>query len=190
MGCKSNTKPMPTTLNEIRRDAILDRPKACSLNLKLLRGFFSLGMLGLIVLGGCQTPALPPVDLTQPTWTILQGQAVWVAPKSKRDATGVAGELLLATQPDGSCWVQFAKPPFTLVTAQRTPQQWRIAFQQDRQRYGAPGSPPTRLIWFQLARAINGQPVDNSWKFVRDPDDTWRLTNPATGERLEGYLAP
>jgi len=164
------------------------------------------------MLCGCRTPATPAIDLSDPAWRIHQGQAVWVSPNPKGQSEGVAGELLLATQSDGSCWVQFAKPPFSLVTAQRTPKHWTITFQQGRQRYGASGSPPAKLIWFQLPRALTvisgGQsssgtgisPVraethgreslDSPWKFQRNDDDTWLLENPKTGERLEGYLTP
>jgi hypothetical protein len=144
----------------------------------------------LCLLCGCRTPAPPTIDLSSPAWNLRQGQAVWVSPDSTREGEGVAGELLLATQSDGSSWVQFAKPPFSLFTAQRTPTQWNISFQQAHQRYGAPGTPPSKLIWFQLPNALAGETLDFPWNFQRNADDTWLLQNPKTGERLEGYLAP
>lgn len=115
---------------------------------------------------------------------------MWTVPGPKRSAEGVAGELLIATQADGSCWVQFSKPPFNLVTAQRTPERWHIDFQQGRQRQSGRSAPPPRLIWFQLARALQGESLVTPWQYMREPDNTWRLSNPTTGERLEGYLAP
>lgn len=147
-------------------------------------------LLFLSMVCGCRTPAPRAVDLSDPSWIIRQGQAVWVSPNPKGQTEGVAGELLLATKVDGSCWVQFAKPPFNLVTAQRTPERWHVAFQQGRQRYGARGKPPSKLIWFQLPRELAGESLDSPWEFQRNADDSWRLKNPATGERLEGYLAP
>lgn len=147
-------------------------------------------MLLLCLLCGCRTPAPPALDLSDPAWTVRQGQAVWVAPSPKGQSEGLAGELLVATRPDGSCWVQFAKPPFNLVIAQRTSMRWNISFQQGRQRHGAPGKPPARLLWFQLPDALAGQTLESSWKFQRNADDAWLLENLKTGERLEGYLAP
>jgi hypothetical protein len=162
------------------------------LNLVPFAAFLRLvaGILVLSFFCGCRTPAPPAIDLANPAWIVRQGQAVWVSPDPKGKSEGVAGELLVATQPDGSCWVQFAKPPFNLVTAQRTPTQWNIAFQQGRQRYGARGKAPVKLIWFQLPSALAGETIESPWKFKRNTDDTWLLENPKTGERLEGYLAP
>jgi hypothetical protein len=144
----------------------------------------------MICLCGCRTTPPPPVDLSQPSWTIRQGQAVWTVPGPKRSTEGVAGELLVATQTDGSCWVQFSKPPFNLVTAQYTPPLWNVDLQQGRRRYGGHDTPPARWIWFQLARALRDESLDAPWQFVREQGDAWRLINSATGERLEGYLAP
>ena len=148
------------------------------------------GLLLLVLFCGCRSTPPPSVDLSQPVWTVQQGQAVWTVSPAKKGGDGVAGEVLLATQSDGSCWVQFSKPPFNLFTAQRTPQQWHIDFKQGFKRYSGRGAPPSRLIWFQLARAVRGDPVDAPWQFNRHEDNSWQLTNSTTRERLEGYLAP
>src|SRR6266545_7862873 len=55
-------------------------------------------LLMLAMAMACRTaPALPPVNLSEPRWTIQQGQAVW---RSRRDAPEIAGELLLACRDD------------------------------------------------------------------------------------------
>jgi hypothetical protein len=147
-------------------------------------------LLLLAMVSGCRTVPLPAVDLTQPAWTIRQGQAIWVSSGSERGEGGIAGELLIATQPDGSCWVQFSKPPFNLVTAQCTPSLWQVDLQQGRRRADGRGMPPARWIWFQLAMALQGKDLEVPWQFAREPDGTWRLINSDTGEGLEGYVAP
>jgi len=152
---------------------------------------FKAGAAGLLLLllTACRTPPPPPVDLTQPTWTVRQGQAVWTVPEPGREAEGVAGELLVATHEDGSCWIQFSKPPFNLVTARRTPSWWYVEFQQGHSRHRGRGNPPERLVWFQLERALRDETLVD-WQFTRRADQSWTLVNPKTSERLEGYLTP
>ena len=144
-------------------------------------------LLFLLGLPACRTAGPPPsIDLAQPGWTIRQGQAVWTA---ARGSTGVAGELMLATRMDGSCWVQFSKPPFNLFTAQRSETGWRIEFQQGRKWYGGHGTPPARFIWFQLAAAVAGQTPGPGWTFARGSADDWVIIHAQNGERLEGYFS-
>src|SRR2546421_166697 len=67
-------------------------------------------LLILLFLAGCALlPPLPQANLRDPGWTVREGQAVW---KSKRGASDIAGEILVATQPDGRAFVQFTKTPF------------------------------------------------------------------------------
>lgn len=142
----------------------------------------------LLTLAACRTlPALPPVDTTQPGWQVRHGQAVWTAAQGER---GVAGELLLANKSDGACFVQFAKPPFTLATARAEAGRWSVELMSARRRSGGHGSPPTQLVWFTLADAIREQPIGGDWRFEARGADGWCLTNAATGEALEGYFAP
>src|SRR5262249_44449715 len=71
----------------------------------------------LLLLTGCFSASIrAPIDLTGPDWTRREGQAVWQA---ERHAAGVAGDLLVATHPDGRSLIQFIKPPLPFVTAQR-----------------------------------------------------------------------
>jgi len=127
------------------------------------------------------------MDLTEPGWAIRQGQAVWVA---ARHEVGVAGELLVGTHPDGSCWVQFAKPPFNLYTAQRAGNRWHIESEQGRRRRSGRGVPPSHLIWFQIARCLDGKSPDPGWEFSAGTNREWVLTQVETGQELKGYLLP
>src|SRR5262245_41804452 len=70
----------------------------------------------LICLTACRTiGVLPPVDLSEAGWTVRQGQALW---QPRTGAPEIAGEILLATHPDGRQFVQFTKNPFPLVSVQ------------------------------------------------------------------------
>src|SRR5256885_14903702 len=65
---------------------------------------------------GCQSAStsLPPVNLSEPGWTIRQGQAVW---RPNRGPLEIAGELLVATRSDGCSVVQFTKTPLPFLVA-------------------------------------------------------------------------
>jgi hypothetical protein len=144
--------------------------------------------VGLVSLSlGCRTvPPHPAFDLSQPGWNVRQGQAVW---RTKSDAPEIAGEVLVAISSDGRSFVQFTKVPLPLVQAQATSLFWQVEFAAEGKRYSGRGAPPSRLVWFQLVRALNGNGAARDWKFTSKPDGHWRLEQPSTGEVLEGYLA-
>ena len=140
------------------------------------------------LLPACRTaPPLPPVDLQAAGWEVRQGQAVWT---SARGATGVAGELIVASGADGAGFVQFAKPPFTLVTAHAQAGVWGLELHQTRRHLRGAGQPPARIVWFALVEAVAGRMPGGGWQFAREGPANWRLANPGTGEILEGYLTP
>ena len=154
----------------------------------------------LIALSGCTTAAPPPkADLSGPGWTVRQGQAVWNTPRQKtfapphaeapppRRPPEIAGDLIVATRPDGSAFVQFSKTPFTLATAQMSPTGWQIEFPPQNRHYARPGKPPARIVWFQLANALTGKRVAKNWTW-QGSADKFRLEDPASGESLEGFL--
>lgn len=145
-------------------------------------------LLLIAFLGGCRTtPPLPPVDLQASGWSVRQGQAVWTA---ARGEDGVAGELLLASQTDGACFVQFAKPPFTLATARSEAGGWSVELLSARRHFGGHGQAPAQFVWFALANALRKQPADGAWHFAARGPEGWCLTNAVTSETLEGYFAP
>jgi hypothetical protein len=117
---------------------------------------------------------------------VKQGQAVW---RMNRDAPEIAGEVLLASHSGGRTMVQFTKTPFPLVIAQFTPDSWHIESPARDLHYSGRGNPPSRVIWFQLARAIRNEPTGRNWS-AEVAEEGWRIENRFTGESLEGYLAP
>lgn len=145
-------------------------------------------LLGLlqILLAGCSSLSrpLPPVDLSQPGWSVHQGQAVWTLPHHERE---IAGEVLVATGPQGGSFVQFSKSPFTLVTGQTTRRHWQVEFPPQNKHYAGPGTPPKRLMWLYLGRVLAGQPPPDHWTWTNKTGN-WDLENPGTGEKIEGFF--
>ncbi len=127
---------------------------------------------------------IPPANLTEPGWTVHQGQAVWHIPQGKRE---IAGEVLVASRPDGQAFVQFSKSPFTIATVQSAPEGWSIEFPPQHRHYSGRGAPPKRIIWLYLPRALQGQPLPKDWAWSQDSSG-WRLENHSNGEILEGYF--
>jgi len=145
----------------------------------------ALGVFGMLL--GCQTaPSLPPADLHAPGWEIRQGQALW---KPRRDADGIAGELLVAFQKDKRSLVQFSKTPFPIVTAGIGPNSWELEIPTQGKRYSHRGAPPGRVIWFQLLKAIASEQLPKPWTWTApDGEGRWTLRNGTSGESLEGYF--
>jgi hypothetical protein len=144
-----------------------------------------LSLLLLLTLTACRTVSLPPVNFSEPGWSLHQGQAVW---RPRRDAPEIAGELLAATRADGSAFAQFTKTPFPFAIAQMTATGWKIEFPPQNKHYSAPSTPPARIVWFQLANALAGKPLAKNWSWTKS-EAGWYLENSSTGESLEGYFA-
>jgi len=148
----------------------------------------TLALMLVLQLCSCRTsPSLPPADFSAPGWRVQQGQAVWQPPNHRPE---LAGDLLLATNADGHCFVQFTKTPFPLVTAQVAGDRWQIEFGADEHAWHGRGVPPDRFIWFQLPRALLAGNAGRDWQFKPATANNWRLSNPGTGESLEGRFFP
>lgn len=152
-------------------------------------------LLVVIALTGCITttaPPLPKANLSEPGWTVQQGQAVWhrTPDRSSSGASAgpsdIAGDLILATRTDGSTFIQFSKA-VPLFIAQSTPAGWQIEIPPQNRRYARHGKPPRRVIWFQLADALAGKPLAKDWTW-NNSGTNWRLVNRSSGESLEGFL--
>jgi hypothetical protein len=104
-----------------------------------------------------------------------------------RSSPEIAGELIAATRADGASFVQFTKTPFPFAVAQTSPTGWQIEFPPENRRYAGPGTPPSRIGWFQLSRALAGSPLALPWSW-QSSQSGWRLENSSTGESLEGYF--
>ena len=143
----------------------------------------------LLLLLGCRTVSeLPQVDLSQPGWRVLQGQAVW---KPNRDALELSGEVLWAANRDGRYLLQFLKTPITLVEAQGDQERWQISFPAEgRTLKGSAARLPSRQLgWLCLARALRGEKSGGDWAFFRK-GEKWALGNAQTGEMIDGYFRP
>jgi len=147
-----------------------------------------LALLGLLCAVGCQTaPPLPPVNLKEPGWTVREGQAMW---RAKRDAPEIAGEILLATHPDGRAFLQFTKTPFPFVIARAEPDSWQIEMPTRNKRYSGRGKPPGRVLWLQFLLVLSGSAPPQGWSWRAPKDGRWRFENLSTGELLQGYFTP
>jgi hypothetical protein len=158
------------------------------LNRKAPIGLPGVLLLALGLCFSCRTAApLPPADFSAPGWTVRQGQAVWKPSKHRPE---LAGDLLLATNADGSFFVQLTKNPFTIVTAESLAGRWQIEFGANEHSWRGENQPPNRFAWFQLPRALMNGKIAPPWQFETVNPDSWRLENPNTGETLEGGFFP
>lgn len=137
---------------------------------------------------GCRIASpLPSADLSAPGWSVLQGEAVWKPTASRPE---LAGDLLVATNVNGNCFILFSKDPFPMATAQVSGDQWQIEFGADKYSWHGRGTPPQRFSWFLLPRALLGVGPGGNWSFAHPDTNSWRLQNLRTGEVLEGGFTP
>lgn len=129
-------------------------------------------------------PTLPAANLKEPGWQVQRGQAVWHLPDDKPE---LAGDVLLATRANGESFVEFSKTPFPVMVGQTRDNRWSVRFPAEKKHYAGYGKPPSRIIWLQLPRVLNGASPPDGWKW-RDENRRWRLENTATGEFIDGYF--
>lgn len=147
---------------------------------------FSYLVVLLSLLCACRTAPLPRIDTSAPGWTQRSGQAVWTP---GRGADDVVIDLQIWNRADSECLLDVSKAGLSFVLAHATADTWRIEAATG-QRHSARGTPPARVGWLQLARALSGQPPAAPWQFELRDSGAWRLTNPQTGERFDGSLTP
>jgi hypothetical protein len=154
----------------------------------LSRPFLWSALLAVLMLcGGCQTVTMSLFTATGPGWYVQEGQALW---RPGREYPELGGDLVLASDENGRCLIQFAKTPMTLVSVQTTRTNWLIQFPPQRMGFSGRGPGPTRFAWLYLHTALAGEPLPPPLRFERKPDGNWRLENTRSGETLEGFLAP
>jgi hypothetical protein len=141
-----------------------------------------------ILATGClDTRPLGPVNLSEPGWQLREGQAIW---KMKKSSPELAGEILLATRPDGRAYLQFTKTPFPFVIAQLTTNVWQFELPTQNRRYSGPGKGPARMPWLRLPGLLRGEPPPAGWQWRVPEQNHWRLEKPSSGEFIEGFLEP
>ena len=141
----------------------------------------------LTLCASCQTATTSLFTASDPGWHIQQGQALW---RPRSGYPELAGDLLLASHEDGRCFIQFAKTPMSLVSAQTTRTHWLIEFPAGNMSFAGRRQPPLRFAWLYLHTALLGEPLPKVLRFERKPEHGWRLENTKSGETLEGFLAP
>ena len=145
-------------------------------------------LAALVCCASCTTVKdLPPVNLSAPGWVVHSGQAVW---KPGNDRPELTGDLVLATNSSGDCFVQLLKTPFPIVTAQNVQGAWQIEFGANEHHWQGKGTPPGRFVWFHLAAALGGAPLTGNWRMEKTSDASFKLQNSSTGESLEGQFFP
>src|ERR1700741_1215987 len=117
--------------------------------------WFTLFSAFLTLFCGCTTTPQNLFTMSGPDWRVQQGQALWTP---KTGAPQFGGDLILATD-DGNSFVQFAKTPLTIVTAQTTPKRWLIRFPQYHIAHSGHLPAPSRTLWLHLADALAGRPL-------------------------------
>lgn len=137
-------------------------------------------------LTGCTSPSPAPAPTPAAAWQTQTGQAFWQA---RPHTPPLAGELVLAQRPDGDFFLQFSKPPLTLVEASRTGKRWRLVFPGTSREYRGRGAAGSRLLWLWLPAALDGAALPAHLHCQREAD-RWRLVNTRTGESLAGWLRP
>ena len=142
--------------------------------------------LAALALSGCRSlPLQPPIDLSGPGWILREGQAVW---RPRGGAEGVAGDLVVATHPDGRSVVQFTKTPLPFIVAQRTTNAWQLQLVPRNKTYSGRGEPPARLFWLHLPDALAHRNDFAIFSFATNAVGGWRFERCATAASLEGYL--
>ncbi len=145
-------------------------------------------MLAVLLLAtGCKTSTTSLFTASGPSWHVQQGQALW-RPRSGFPELG--GDLVMASDDAGRCFLEFSKTPMTLVSVQTTPKQWLIQFPPRDYSFTGHRRPPARFLWLHLPAALAGQPPRSPLRFERKPDGGWRLENTSSGESVEGFLGP
>jgi hypothetical protein len=146
-----------------------------------------LPVLATLLGGCCFTRQAPLFTASGPGWHVQEGQALW---RPRRGFPELGGEVVLASDKDGRCLVQFAKTPMVLLSAETTRTSWQMQFPPRQMSFSGHHKRPTRFVWLFLQSALSGEPLPPPLRFERKPDGGWRLENSKSGETLEGFLAP
>ena len=154
-----------------------------------LKNFFWLTLTAFALLGGCcmTSPDKTLFSTNGSGWTVQQGQAIW-RPGLKYPE--LAGEIMLAQNPDGRSSLEFTKTLLPVALAQMTKTNWLIQFPSQQFGFTGHGRPPQRFVWLQLTAALGGKNLPENYQFTRSPDGGWRLENRRTGEFVAGFLSP
>lgn len=136
-------------------------------------------------LGCSRVVSLPEVDLTDPQWTVWEGQALW---KPRSDLPALAGDLIVARNGKEDVLISFSKSPIPIFTAQKSGRFWRIDFVEQGKSYSGIGRPPKRFVWFRLPALLEGASAPKHWEVEEVAEDDWSMSNRRTGETIRVVL--
>ena len=115
--------------------------KALSFGLVLPSALLSVAMLS----AGCCTAGKTPLfTASGPGWRVQEGQAIW---RPRRGFPELGGDIVMASDAGGRCFIQFAKTPMALVCAHTTRTNWLIQFPAGNMSFTGRRQPPTRFAW-------------------------------------------
>ncbi|MCC7373127.1 MAG: hypothetical protein IT581_00615 [Verrucomicrobiales bacterium] len=153
-----------------------------------MKPLLRLSCVGLIVLAGCTSPrdrsSPPPTAISGEVRT---GQAVW---RPRRQMPELAGELVVVNPPGPDFLIRFSKDPLCLVHAESRDGRWRVEFAAGTQHRQGRGRLPRWTAWLILADAMESRPLPKPWTGEVTASGEIQLSNPRTGESLEGFLVP
>ncbi|MBL9136251.1 MAG: hypothetical protein JNK85_10300 [Verrucomicrobiales bacterium] len=155
-----------------------------------LRFLGGLGLgLGLVFSAGCMASRdrAPVSALTPVAGDVRTGQAVWCP---RRSMPELAGELIVINPPGPDFLVRFSKDPLCLAQAERQGGRWRVEFAAGTRHRQGRGRLPQWTAWFVLTEALDGATLPKPWTGQVRSTGEFRLSNPRTGESLEGFLTP
>ena len=110
----------------------------------------------LMLCGGCQTAITSLFTVSGPGWHVQEGQAIW---RPRRGFPELGGDLVMASDTNGRCFIEFAKSPMSLVCAHTTRTNWLIQFPAGNMSFTGHRKPPTRFAWLYLHAALAGEPL-------------------------------
>jgi len=140
-----------------------------------------------LVCSGCQTASKDLFSASGPGWHVQEGQALW---KPGKGLPEIGGDLVLASDAEKRCLLQFTKTPLPLFSGQVTSNRWLFQVPARQLGFSGHGRPPVRLTWLYLPAALRGEPLPPAIRFERKADGGWRLENGRSGEVVEGFLSP
>lgn len=152
-----------------------------------IRSILQTALLTVVALAttGCIAPKLPPANLSSPGWVVRDVPALW---RPSSEAEEIAGEILWARNSDAAAlFVQFSKGGLPILVAREEPAGWTLSSSLRKGTYGGRGSGPRQVPWFQLSTMPPAR-VAAPWQVDTTAGDRWILSNPRTGERLEGVV--
>jgi hypothetical protein len=138
-------------------------------------------------ISGCaRSIVMPEVDLSSSQWRVWSGQALW---EPGRNQPAVVGEILLALHDTGDTYINLAKPPLDIFTAQTHHRSWSVHLIENDKAYRGRGTPPKQFIWFYLPALLADRgSLDARWQVEKLDEQHWTFTDRTNSESIRLVL--